>query len=85
MTISKYCKQQDFTLEEYREYKEQIKQKALKVYEKATELHAIGTGIYYPLDEILEDSIETPFIIQELKALDVEFWQRESFIAYRLA
>lgn len=82
MNISKYCKQKDFTRDQYKAYKAAIEQKALAAYEKAKELHALDTGIYYPIDEIVEDNEEKYFIIDALKKFDMEFTRHNT--KYRL-
>lgn len=74
MRIAKWCKDQGMTKEEYKNYKLEIKAKAVDVRESALNLHKRGTGIYYDTKEIIElGSQENYFIIDELKKIDFEF------------
>lgn len=82
MRLSKYCKDRNFTRDQYKQYKNEIENKALQAYEKAKELHALDTGIFYPIDEIVADNEEKYFIIEALKDLNVEFTNHNT--KYRL-
>ena len=81
MEMSKYCKQKGMTLKEYKQFETNIKNTALAIYQTALTLHKADTGIYYPVTEIisfLSDIDVKCFIIQALKALNMEFYDNST-------
>lgn len=75
MRMSKWCKDSGMTRKEYNEYKASVEKQALEIFNKASQLHAIDSGIYYDIKEILpsEESQERTFVINELRELGMEF------------
>ncbi|WP_429966765.1 hypothetical protein [Enterococcus sp. AZ058] len=80
MRISKYCKDKNMTLAEYKKYREAVEKHAEQAYEQASTLHDIGAGMYYSSTEIVKEltihdhgKVPESFVINALKALGVEF------------
>lgn len=80
MRISKYCKDKNMSLGEYKKYREAVEKHAEQAYKQASSLHDIGAGIYYSSTEIVKEltipkygKVPECFIINALKALGVEF------------
>lgn len=77
MLLSKYCKDKNFTKEEYKSLQQTIKQKAIEIYNSTSETY----GMYFPTFNIISESDIKPFIIQELKKIGMEFI--EDYTLYR--
>lgn len=85
MTLCKYCKDQGFTLQQYENMKENIKQIAEEI--RATLKY--NGGMYYDTKDLFKgcdfvlDADIKQFIIQELKKLNIEFFDNNKL--YRVA
>lgn len=77
MLLSKYCKDKNFTKEQYKTLQQTIKQKAAEIYNSTS----YTSGMYYPISNIIPEFDIKPFIIQELKKLGMEFI--EDYTLYR--
>lgn len=73
MRLSKYCKQQDMNREEYEQYKKMIEEKSNEIFNRLKKFNHVGSGIYHPTSQIIDDIPERPFIIDRLKDFGVEF------------
>lgn len=77
MSLCKYCKDQGMTLEQYRNFEQNLESTAQAI---KSQLHYNG-GMYYPIAEILphntNEDIES-FLIQELKKLGIEFFDNDT-------
>lgn len=82
MRLSKFCKEQGMDINEYREYKKELETMSMDIFEKIKKIHYVGTGIYYPVSEIIKDSQEKPYIIENLKAMGVEFIRNHEFYRF---
>ncbi|MFR0814185.1 MAG: hypothetical protein ACLSIL_06840 [Enterococcus casseliflavus] len=90
MRISKYCKDQNMTLAEYKMYREAVEKHAEQAYKQASALHDIGAGMYYSSTEIIKEltipkygKVPEGFIINALKELGVEFM--DDYQLYRVS
>ena len=53
MDMATYCKSQGMTLPQYKQYQSNIKTAAQVLFDLAKSLHKTGTGMYYPINEIM--------------------------------
>lgn len=77
MTICEYCFNKDFTKDQYKNFKNNIESIAKAINSTLT----YNGGMYYPVDEILKynrDKDMKTFIINELKKLNVEFFDNDT-------
>lgn len=78
MTISSYCKSRGMTLAQYKQYEINIKTTAQAIFDLAKSLHKTGTGIYYPVNEIItytgQHTQQEQFILNALSALGMDFY-----------
>lgn len=78
MNMCKYCKEHNFTKEEYLQFKENITAVATAIRSQL----AYKGGVYYNTSDIIHyaaDPIMKHFIIQELKNLNIEFINNDEF------
>lgn len=73
MDVSNYCKNNGMNYAEYKKFKIEIEEKALAAIEKSKQLYSVDTGVYHESKEIIEDSFDKWFIIDEMKKHGVEF------------
>ena len=81
MNMAKYCKSKGMTLEQYKQFKVNIKRTAKAIQSTVTDTR----GIYYPINDLLAyapNSELQPFIIQELKKIGFEFIENNSLWRY---
>lgn len=77
MDICKYCKDLGMNVNEYKQFKENIKETAKAI---RSQLKYNG-GMYYPVNELFTWNANENmkgFIIQELKKLDIEFFDNNT-------
>lgn len=82
MRLSKYCKQQDMNYEEYKKYKKMIEEKSTEIFDRLRKFSHVGSGIYHPTSQIIDDIPEKPFIINRLKDYGVEFIKDSEYYRY---
>ena len=70
MNLGKYCKSKGFTKEEYKQFKLNIQAAAEAIKSQLVYCN----GMYFPTAEIVNEGELKPFIIAELKKLNVEFF-----------
>jgi tRNA G26 N,N-dimethylase Trm1 len=70
------------TLEQYKQYAENIKTIANAIFQLAKSLHKTDTGVYYSVNEILTytgvHTQQETFIINELKSLGMESYNNNT-------
>ena len=74
MDICKYCKDKGMTLEEYKNFKNNIKELAKAIRSQLQ----YNNGMYFDTKELFTYDYNEDmkcFIIQELKNLDIEFYE----------
>lgn len=75
MNICKYCKENNYTKDQYHDFKKAIETMAQSIKNQLS----YNGGMYYNIDTLpplynrLEDQDIKSFIIQELKKLNIEF------------
>jgi len=85
MTLCEYAKNKNYTYEEYKNLEVNIQQIAKVTLDNIKNLHKTGTGVYYPISEIINYMADTDiknFIILELKALEVEFFDNNTLYRF---
>lgn len=78
MNMCKYCKEHNFTKEEYLQFKENITAVATAIRGQLV----YKGGVYYNTSDIIHyaaDPTMKHFIIQELKNLNIEFINNDEF------
>lgn len=83
--MAEYCKKSGMTLEEYEAYRANIDAQAKDIFEKKVLAVPSGTGMFYPVDELLsevQDEQARLFVIQSLKRLHVEFQDNTTIWRY---
>mgnify|MGYP001003469792 CR=1 FL=1 len=87
MRMSLYCKQKGMTLAQYKQFQANINSAASTIFENSKLIHKHDTGVYYPLNDIINISNgltdTTYFIIDALKKLHMEFIKEDNIIYYR--
>ena len=81
MNMAKYCKSKGMSLQQYKQFKQNIKNTANAIRSTITDTK----GMYYPINDLLTYSPQSevqPFIIQELKKLGFEFIENNSLWRY---
>lgn len=72
--MSKYCLELGMNLEGFLAYEQEVKTEAQEIFNKAKVIRPQDTGMYFPTSELIEVTEQRDyFIINELKALGVEF------------
>lgn len=73
--LAKYAKDKGMSREQYQALLAELNQTADNILENVKNCgkYAIDSGMYYPVNEILEDNEFTPFIICMLKKRGMEF------------
>lgn len=72
--MSRYCKEQGMTLDEYENYKVRIDNMADIIF--SNKVVTAPPGLFFPVDELLADIADEQqrlFVVQRLKRLGVEF------------
>jgi hypothetical protein len=70
MDLAKYCKENGYTLKEYKELKEIIE----KYITKYINEYEDKSGMYFPVEQlVIESNALKPFIIKEGKKQGIEF------------
>ena len=85
MRMSLYCKNKGMNLAQYKTFQQNIKNCASAIVNSIKQNYKIGTGMYYPVNDIISfnsDSDIKCFMIQELKQLGVEFIDNDSMWRY---
>jgi len=85
MNLEKYCRDNKFTLPEYQDLKRNLKVTAIEILMNIKALHKVDTGVYYSVDEIIDNTWINDyknFLIIELKKLDVEFYDNNTYYRY---
>lgn len=88
MNMATYCKSHGMTLEQYKQYEQNIKTSAAAIYELSKAMHKHDTGVYWPITDIIPWNQNTNkdnelFIITELKKLNMEFITEDNKTYYR--
>ena len=87
MRMSLYCKQKGMNLAQYKQFEANINNIASAIYKNSETIHKHDTGVYYPLNDIINISNgltdTTYFIIDALKKLHMEFIKEDNIIYYR--
>lgn len=83
MTISNYCKNQKMTLEQYKQFQQNIKNTASAIIQLIEQNYIIDNGVYHDTTELFPYNPNTNeqvelFIIQELKQQGVEFYNNNT-------
>lgn len=88
MDIVTYCYKKGMTMEQYKQFETNINNIASAIYENSKTIHKHDTGIYYPINDILNTVngiTETVyFIMDALKKLHMEFITEDNCIYYRV-
>ena len=90
MTLAKYCKSQGYDEQTYMDLRRSLQKVAARMLEEIKREFNPGSGMYYPVSElatktsevVFTDGILRPFIITELKALGVEFYDNSEMFRY---
>lgn len=85
MTLCEYARNKNYTYDEYENLEVNIKAIAGATLENIKRMHKTGTGVYYPITEIINHMTDADiknFIIIELKNLGVEFYENNSLYRY---
>ena len=90
MNMSKYCKEHGMNYEQFKQFQKNIETAADAIINviKQNYSEGIGTGMYYPTNDILPvipgktDENINGFVIMELKKRDVEFRENNSLWRY---
>ena len=79
--MCKYCFDKGYTKDQYKQFKQDIRNRAIQVYNHTKDTN----GMYFPTCNILQDTSMsiTTFVIQELKKLGMEFQDNSQL--YRLS
>ena len=87
MRVSLYCKQKGMNLAEYKQFQANINSTALAIYKNSETIHKHDTGVYYPLNDIMNTvngiTDNDYFIMDALKKLGMEFTTENNCIYYR--
>ena len=87
MNMANYCYKKGMTLDQYKQMQSNINTTALTIYENSKSIHKHDTGVYYPINDIINISNgltdTTYFIIDALKKLHMEFIKEDNIIYYR--
>ena len=73
MTIAKYCKEKNFSKEEYKNFKNNIEEIA-KIIRSNLKYNG---GMYYNVDDLFNENIDNDIkymLINELKKMNIEFF-----------
>ena len=76
MTIAKYCKEKNFSKEEYKKFKNNIEEIAKTI---RSNLKYNG-GMYYNTDDLFNENIDNDIkcmIINVLKKMNIEFFDKD--------
>jgi hypothetical protein len=74
LNMAKYCKDKGMDIKEYKQFQNNIKETAKAIRSQLT----YNGGMYYNVSDLFNwncDEVIKCFIIQELKQLDIEFFQ----------
>ena len=77
MTIAKYCKEKNFSKEEYKNFKNNIEETAKTI---RSSLKYNG-GMYYNTDDLFNENIDNDIkcmIINVLKKMNIEFFDNDT-------
>lgn len=87
MNMANYCYKKGMTLDQYKQMQSNINTTASTIYENSKSIHKHDTGVYYPINDIINISNgltdTTYFIIDALKKLHMEFIKEDNIIYYR--
>ena len=85
MNMANYCYKKGMTLEQYKNYEQNIANAAQAIITFIKQNYKTNTGVYYPVNDILNyggDLITKSFIIQALKKLGMEFYDNNNLWRY---
>ena len=77
MTIAKYCKEKNFSKEEYKKFKNNIEEIAKIIRSNLK----YNRGMYYNVDDLFNENIDNDIkcmIINELKKMNIEFFNDDT-------
>lgn len=87
MLMAGYCKSKGMDFEQYKNYERNVNNAASAIYESSKTIHKHDTGVYYPLNDIIDTAngiTDTDYyIIGALKKLGMEFTIEDNCVFYR--
>ncbi len=83
MTLASYARNKGYTVTQFHDLVRHVATKSLDILETIKAKFNPGSGMYYPTSEIINtDDDLTPFVLQDLRRLGVEFIENGDLFRY---